>query len=98
LLPHIIRLTSGIFSLKYHSHHPITLFCSFKAGDGLLQVGGPVPRRQVLVGVAQVVLGRGPVLGEVLLGVDAQGGGVAGDGTMDVFRTVAQSGFLGFVS
>ena len=66
-----------------------TRSAAVEAGDGALEVLAPVAGGQVAVRVAEIVLGHGPVLRKVGLGVYAERGLEAGDGALEVLAPVA---------
>src|ERR1019366_9311190 len=60
------------------------------AGDGLLKIGRAVAREHTPPRVAEVVLGPGPVLRELLFRANTQRCLVAGDGLLKIGRAVAR--------
>ena len=66
----------------------------FIVADGFLEVLGAVAGGEFGVGGAEVVLGHGPVGGEVIFGVDRESGLIALDGLLKVVPPVAGGEFL----
>jgi hypothetical protein len=55
----------------------------------MLQVGGAVSPEAFVEGGGEVHVGDGPFVGSALAGEDGEGGGVGGEGTLDVAGTVS---------